>query len=83
MEHVSKNDIIKIVTKAGIVHVTDEHSLILVDGTIIKPKDLNTNHILMTHNYVYNYGNNYNNFTNRNKYNNSFKGEIIEIINLG
>jgi DNA polymerase elongation subunit (family B) len=71
MEHYSSNDIIKIITKAGTVHVTDEHSLILENGNIIKPKDLKLNSVLMTHQNVYSLGDL------------EYKGEVLEIINLG
>lgn len=37
--HTSKN-IIRIITKTGIVDVTDDHSLLLEDETLISPKDL-------------------------------------------
>lgn len=48
MEHKSNNDIIKIITTSGDVHVTNEHSLILDNGTIITPIELKIGDKLMT-----------------------------------
>lgn len=92
MEHYSKNDIIKIITKAGTVHVTDEHSLILENGDVIKPKDLKMTDILLTHNYNYRNKFSTTNIIKNQIYNGQNKeikqikqnrGKIIDIINLG
>lgn len=53
MEHKSKNDIIKIVTESGTVHVTEEHSLVLKNGEITTPIDVKVGDILLTHNNNY------------------------------
>ena len=49
MEHKSNNDIIKIETSDGTVHVTNEHSLLLNNGTIISPKELSIGDNLLTY----------------------------------
>ena len=48
MEHKSKNDIIKIITTTGTVHVTREHSIILKDGLVITPNELKIGDVLMS-----------------------------------
>ena len=48
MEHKSKNDIIKIITTNGTVHVTREHSIILKDGLVITPNELKIGDVLMS-----------------------------------
>ena len=48
MEHNSQNNIMRIMTKTGTVHVTDEHSLLLESGKIITPRELKVGDILMS-----------------------------------
>lgn len=55
MEHKSNNDIIKIFTTAGVIHVTQEHSIILESGKIITPNELKIEDYLLTHNNEYPY----------------------------
>ena len=50
MEHKSNNDIIKIFTTNGTVHVTQEHSIILENGDIITPEKLEIGQYLLTNN---------------------------------
>ena len=57
MEHKSNNDIIKIFTTAGVIHVTQEHSIILENGKIITPNELKIEDYLLTHNNEYPYCN--------------------------
>lgn len=71
MKHKSKNSIIKIITDAGNVNVTDEHSIILENGKIITPRELNIGDVLLTHNNEYP------------SIKNDKKGVVREIINLG
>ena len=71
MEHKSKNNIIKIITSSGIVHVTDEHSIILESGKLITPKELLIGDILLTHNNDYPSVQNFN------------RAVVKEIINMG
>ena len=71
MEHKSKNNIIKIITLSGTVHVTEEHSIILENGKVITPKELRLGDILLTHNCDYPSIQSYT------------RAKVIEIVNMG
>ena len=73
MEHYSKNNIIRVVTKSGTVHVTDEHSILLNDGKIITPKELKIGDILMS----------YDNTNDLHNQSQSSVPEVTDIQNLG
>ena len=51
MEHHTLNDIVKIETTSGEVNVTNEHSLLLKDGSIITPNELRIGDVLLSYNY--------------------------------
>ena len=77
MEHKSKNDIIKIVTLSGTVHVTDEHSIILENGEVVTPRNIKIGDTLLSHsnnNYPYSYINNEEGLT---------RAKVINIVNIG
>jgi len=47
IRHTTTKSMYKITTTSGIVEVTEDHSLVLENGELIKPSELTTNHRLM------------------------------------
>lgn len=47
IRHTTVKTMYRVITSSGIVEVTEDHSLVLADGTLVKPSLLTTDHVLL------------------------------------